>query len=358
MTARLRPLPDGVLPQLRWFRENAGRTVTWAEAKGEAGNLRASDAKAIYKPAGQPYALSIKLSAGGRYPNIGPMLRADGTWLAGYHQEGDDPADRDRAYTNRALMLNVADEQPAGVLQQAAPARPEYRVLGLALPIAWVDGLFVFEGASPSGAISGAGGGYLELLASTAGRMAADGGAAPADGTDDEGPAPWFDARARAYANIVRRQGQREFRDALLEAYSGRCVLTGTAVPAVLEAAHIDPYLGPHSNTVDNGLLLRSDVHALFDIGLLMIDSQTRLARLHTSVLFPPYAALDGGRLAEPADSSQRPRADRLQRRADAFADPTGRATRSTDVGERGGDGNLAVPATLLQDHPALDGMA
>ena len=40
----------------------------------------------------------------------------------------------------------------------------------------------------------------------------------------------------------------------------------------VLEAAHILPYRGPDTNKVVNGLLLRADVHTLFDSGLIAVD--------------------------------------------------------------------------------------
>ncbi|WP_114860570.1 HNH endonuclease [Azospirillum brasilense] len=46
---------------------------------------------------------------------------------------------------------------------------------------------------------------------------------------------------------------------------------------AVLEAAHIHPYLGPSTNLVTNGLLVRADIHTLFDLGLIAVDDDFRL---------------------------------------------------------------------------------
>ncbi len=80
------------------------------------------------------------------------------------------------------------------------------------------------------------------------------------------------DLRARAYREVVRRQGQRLFRRRLLDAYDNRCAVTGTVEPNVLEAAHIHRYMGPHSNIESNGLLLRADIHTLFDLYLLTIE--------------------------------------------------------------------------------------
>lgn len=96
---------------------------------------------------------------------------------------------------------------------------------------------------------------------------AEEGGAFSPDSVEDQ--------RKRVYASIVRRQGQAKFRSALLEAYDGRCAMTGWGVVDVLEAAHIYPYLGKDTNVVPNGLLLRADVHTLFDLQLISVDAKT-----------------------------------------------------------------------------------
>ncbi len=57
--------------------------------------------------------------------------------------------------------------------------------------------------------------------------------------------------------------------------YEHRCVVTGCTVIAVLEAAHIRPYRRPEDNDVKNGLLLRADIHTLFDLNLLGIEPGT-----------------------------------------------------------------------------------
>ena len=84
------------------------------------------------------------------------------------------------------------------------------------------------------------------------------------------------DARRRVLAEVVRRQGQGRFRDALRRAHGDRCAATGDAPPEVLEAAHVDPYLGPQSNLADNGLLLRADIHTLFDLHLIAVSEKGR----------------------------------------------------------------------------------
>lgn len=83
------------------------------------------------------------------------------------------------------------------------------------------------------------------------------------------------DGRKRVLVSIARRQGQPKFRQELLAAYDGRCAVTGCALQAILEGAHIKPYRGDHTNHVTNGLLLRADIHTLFDLRLLRVDPTT-----------------------------------------------------------------------------------
>ena len=79
--------------------------------------------------------------------------------------------------------------------------------------------------------------------------------------------------RDRVVSTRKPRPGQQAFRQALLEAYEGRCVVTGCDVAAALEAAHIVPHTGqPELDTLENGLLLRRDLHSLFDALLWTID--------------------------------------------------------------------------------------
>lgn len=73
---------------------------------------------------------------------------------------------------------------------------------------------------------------------------------------------------------IRERRGQQHFRDILRERYGDRCLVTGCEVLAVLEAAHIKPYQGEADNHPENGLLLRSDIHTLFDLDLIGIEPE------------------------------------------------------------------------------------
>ena len=74
-----------------------------------------------------------------------------------------------------------------------------------------------------------------------------------------------------------QRLGQGAFRVVVQDAYQRRCAITGENTLPALEAAHIKPYAdeGPHE--VSNGLLLRSDFHKLFDIGLVTVTPELRV---------------------------------------------------------------------------------
>lgn len=77
---------------------------------------------------------------------------------------------------------------------------------------------------------------------------------------------------------LVRpRLGQGGFRVVVTDAYRRRCAITGESTLPVLEAAHILPFAekGPHE--ISNGLLLRSDFHKLFDLGLITVTPDYRI---------------------------------------------------------------------------------
>jgi putative restriction endonuclease len=74
-----------------------------------------------------------------------------------------------------------------------------------------------------------------------------------------------------------QRLGQRSFQAVVLAAYHRRCAITGTKISPVLQAAHIRPVTEGGEHRIDNGLLLRSDVHTMFDRGYLAVDPHFKL---------------------------------------------------------------------------------
>jgi putative restriction endonuclease len=76
---------------------------------------------------------------------------------------------------------------------------------------------------------------------------------------------------------VAPRLGQGSFRVLVIDAYQRRCAVTAERVLPVLEAAHIRTYAQGGEHRVDNGLLLRSDLHTLFDRGYVTVTPALQL---------------------------------------------------------------------------------
>ena len=83
--------------------------------------------------------------------------------------------------------------------------------------------------------------------------------------------------RIQEFNTRKRRIGQEKFRKTLLKEYDKTCVVTECDLEEAIEAAHIRDYSGEESNNVRNGILLRIDIHRLFDKGLITIDQDYTL---------------------------------------------------------------------------------
>lgn len=122
---------------------------------------------------------------------------------------------------------------------------------------------------------------------------------------------------------VRERAGQVKFRETLMIAYGGRCCITECNVGAALEGAHIDPFYGSISDNPQNGLLVRRDIHALFDCGLLAINPKNGLVHISSEAqAYPEYKAIHKRVSIRPpvyGDSSYRPSIKALQRRWEKF---------------------------------------
>jgi putative restriction endonuclease len=76
---------------------------------------------------------------------------------------------------------------------------------------------------------------------------------------------------------VKPRLGQGAFKALVHGAYRDRCSVTGHKIRPTLQAAHILPVGKGGEHRVDNGLLLRSDVHTMFDCGYIGIDPNYKL---------------------------------------------------------------------------------
>jgi 5-methylcytosine-specific restriction protein A len=114
------------------------------------------------------------------------------------------------------------------------------------------------------------------------------------------------------YQKVKRRLRQSKFRNELIEAYDNTCAVTGCKVLEILEAAHIEPYNGAHTSVVYNGILLRSDIHDLFDLykdekRLIGISSDFKI-EVHSSLKDSEYWKYDGKGISLPKDKSDYPK--------------------------------------------------
>lgn len=107
------------------------------------------------------------------------------------------------------------------------------------------------------------------------------------------------DSRKLIHRQIRDRRGQKTFRELLCNRFDNQCVVTKCKIVAVLEAAHIRPYRRIEDNDAKNGLLLRADIHTLFDLNLIGVEPETWMVRIHPKIR-ETYAEFDGRQLVMP----------------------------------------------------------
>ena len=109
------------------------------------------------------------------------------------------------------------------------------------------------------------------------------------------------------------RVGQAQFRADLMEAYDRRCAMTGVSDSPALQAAHISPYhRGPQTHKVQNGLLLRADLHTLFDMWLITVTDDFMI-HVTPELVSQSYRNLNGRSLRPPHHQQDQPDAEVLR---------------------------------------------
>lgn len=107
------------------------------------------------------------------------------------------------------------------------------------------------------------------------------------------------------YQKVKKRIKQSKFRRELLDAYNNTCAVTGSKVIQLLEAAHIQPYNGGHTSVIKNGILLRSDIHDLFDLYVdgkrLLNITKDYIVEIHPSLVESEYWELNGREILLPS---------------------------------------------------------
>jgi len=121
-------------------------------------------------------------------------------------------------------------------------------------------------------------------------------------------------AEKQTYQSSYRRNvrlGQESFRSTLLSAYHGTCAVSGCQILPLLEASHIQPWSRRGPQSIRNGLLLRVDLHRLFDAGYWTIAPDHQILVSPSLVQdFPTdpfYHSLSHSTLQFPADPNLRP---------------------------------------------------
>lgn len=289
-----RLVPEQFVPCYEWFIENTGEKISRLPHRMERKPntpIPLSRDSGIYVPgaahvayaSSRRYALSVHSSGARCYNDRKPIPLADGTWIVDYaaHQGSD----LSQGY-NEALMNCLADGVPVGVMMSE---RKGYRVLGLAL-------VERYNGATQMFTLHGP----ISNSTESAGSFAARGfDALPAKSQQVMIEYDGSDERRVATAQIIRREQQGRFRSDLMDAYAGACAISGTSVETVLQAAHINPYRGRRSQVVQNGILLRADLHLLYDAHLISVEPDTHVLRLSDRLGNTDYERYNLKRLSE-----------------------------------------------------------
>lgn len=114
---------------------------------------------------------------------------------------------------------------------------------------------------------------------------------------------------------VAQRLGQPDFRQALLVAYDYRCAISGCDIRDALQAAHIDPVAAGGRHSLSNGLILRADLHNLFDRGLITITDRYTV-NVDVAVRRSSFYAIHHGKklVALPEEVRDRPAIASLRR--------------------------------------------
>lgn len=119
--------------------------------------------------------------------------------------------------------------------------------------------------------------------------------------------------REKVLRAIAARRGQPAFRRRLLKLYQGRCALTRWDAEKALEAAHIVPWSDDGEDSPRNGMLLRADVHTLFDLHYVSVDPSQWRVYVADPIADTRYGELQGQHVELPLSKVDWPATDYLQ---------------------------------------------
>ena len=311
-------VPDEFRAVWSWFLDMEGKAIArlpMGDHAPEGLPVKVCSQRGIHKPAdsdlahgwpnGRSYALTIHSAAGGRYHDQ-VIYRPDDTWTFDYDEQVTEQG-RERKWDHNSPLMNcLEDGVPVGVI---VGQRHGYVVMGLAFVERYDPGTGRFSLHGPVNErtddrkqfysfvdtdLSEKDRRRLEELK----RLSLLGG----------------DERLREFTRQVRRERQRQFSREVFAAYGGRCAISDVGVADALQAAHIDDYRSRRSQIVQNGILLRADLHLLYDANLLGIKPGSHEIVLADSARVEPYRRLVEDRpvLRMPGNPALRPDDDLL----------------------------------------------
>ncbi len=116
---------------------------------------------------------------------------------------------------------------------------------------------------------------------------------------------------------VLPRLGQGGFRMIVTDIYDRRCALSSSHILHILDAAHIRPYAKDGTHSPTNGLLLRQDIHTLFDLGYITVTPEYKVeVSKRIKQEFDngaDYYAMHGRRINLPDTAQLRPSAEMLR---------------------------------------------
>lgn len=289
-------VPQEYLPVWDWYQRMEGEPAARLPMGNHAPSglpIKICSQRGIHKPDdkdlahGWPnhkvYALTIHSAAGGRYSDQ-VIYRPDGTWTFHYDEQVTEEGRVQQWDQNSPLMNCLEDGVPVGVI---VGQKHGYTIMGLAFVERYnaQTGSFTLHGPVNTSteserlfyalrdddlsqeelkALK-----ELKKLAQTSG-----------------------DERIRKYVKQVQRERQAQFSKAVYAAYDGKCAISNVGLPNALQAAHIDDYRSRKSQIVQNGILLRADIHLLYDADLLGIKPGTHQIVLADDAQVEPYRSI------------------------------------------------------------------
>lgn len=297
--------PPEFLPAYEWFQQNEDAHISALPHRMKppmrVGGIPISRDSGIYSPSANSvhygdirYALSIHSDGNGNYSDRPPIHLEDGTWILDYSAHSSSAAEPKGQNYNGWLMNCLRAGLPVGVMVKERNGG--YRVLGLAFVERYNSAARMYTLHGP-----------MNATTVTRGTFDAPDIDELPEAEKMLGGLDLADERKIELVEQVRRERQGKFRDALMRAYAGRCAVTGIDVAEVLQAAHINPYRGKKSQVASNGLLLRADMHLLFDAHLVSIDPGNMRLRLSQRLEKTNYVRYNKTCIAVPVVQRVRP---------------------------------------------------